>query len=148
MCRLPFGLLLVLVLAEVAAARIWTDSTGKYTLEADLIAYNDKTIVLQRPDHQLAQLRIEQLSQADREHLKSKEAGEATKQISGARQTWTLQSGLKIAGNVVGYARKDLVLQRRRGSIYVNDRVFENLPPIYQVMVPKIVAHFALLKHD
>src|SRR3954469_17178593 len=148
MSRLAFGLLVVLLIRNVAAARIWTDSTGKYTLEADLIAYNDKTVILERPDHQLGQVRIEQLSQADREYLKSKDANETAAKNTGGKQTWTLRNGLKVVGNVVGYARKDLVLQRRRGNIYVNDRVFDNLPPIYQIMIPKIVAHFEHFAHD
>src|SRR4051794_5214720 len=134
MRRLSFGLLFALLTANIAAARVWTDSSGKYTVEADLIAYNDKTVILERPDHQLGQVPIEQLSQADREYLKSKEASEAAQKVAGATQTWTLRNGLKIVGNVVGYARKELVLQRRRGSIYVNDRLFDNLPPIYQIM--------------
>src|SRR5689334_16661915 len=103
MSRLSLGFLLVLFSADCATARIWTDSTGKYTVDADLIAYDDKSVVLERPDHQLGQLRVDQLSQADREYLKSKEASEAAKKISGASQTWTLRNGIKIVGNVVGY---------------------------------------------
>jgi len=148
MSRLSSGLLIVLLFPYLAQARLWTDSTGKYTVEADLVAYNDKTVILQRPDHQLGQIRIEQLSPADRDYLKSKEATDATAKNAGGNQTWTLSSGLKLVGKVVGYARKELILQRRRESIYVNDRVFENLPPIYQGMIPKIVAHFEHLKHD
>src|SRR3954454_7514208 len=112
MSRLSFGLLFAFLTANIAVARVWTDSSGKYTVEADLIAYNDKTVILERPDHQLGQVPIAQLSQADREYLKSKEASEATRKVAGATQTWTLRNGLKIVGNVVGYARKELVLQR------------------------------------
>jgi hypothetical protein len=35
-----------------------------------------------------------------------------------------------------------MTLQRRRGRIYVNDRAFDNLPEIYQILLPKIVVHF------
>lgn len=40
------------------------------------------------------------------------------------------------------YAKKDITIQQRRGKIYVNDRLFDNLPEIYQRMLPKIVSHF------
>jgi hypothetical protein len=143
-----FALLIVLFLPSALSARVWTDSTGKYSIEANLIAFNESTVVLQREDHQLGQVPIDKLSQADRDYLKTKEAGDAVKKVSGAMQTWTLQGDLKLLGRVVGYAQKSLTVQRRRGNIYVNDRLFENLPQVYQVMIPKIVAHFAKLIHD
>jgi hypothetical protein len=57
-------------------------------------------------------------------------------------QKWTMASGLKVVGRVVGYARKDVTVQRRRGKIYVNDRTFDNLPAVYQKMLPKVVTYF------
>jgi hypothetical protein len=148
MKRSSLIIVLVLLIPSVVFARVWTDSTGKYSIEANLIAFNDSTVVLQREDHQLGQVPIDKLSQADRDYLKTKEAGDAVKKVSGAMQTWTLQGDLKLVGRVVGYAQKSLTVQRRRGNIYVNDRLFENLPQVYQVMIPKIVAHFAKLTHD
>jgi hypothetical protein len=47
-----------------------------------------------------------------------------------------------VTAKVVGYGRRDLTIQRRRGKIYVNDRVFDNLPEVYRRAVPKIVNHF------
>ncbi len=38
------------------------------------------------------------------------------------------------------YAARDVTLQRRRGRIYVNDRVLDNLPEFYQQLIPKFVA--------
>lgn len=131
-----------------AIARIWTDSTGKYTIEANLIAFNEKSVILQREDHQLGQIPIDKLSKADQDYLKGKEASDAVKKVSGAVQTWNLRSGEKLVGRVVGYERKQMIVQRRRGNIYVNDRLFDNLPKIYQIMVPKIVANDAHLVHD
>src|SRR5215475_14912523 len=92
----------VLFVASSASARVWTDSTGKYSIEANLIAFNDTTVILQRADHQLGQVPIDRLSQADRDYLKGKEAGDAVKKVSGAVQTWTLKTGEKIVGRVVG----------------------------------------------
>jgi hypothetical protein len=141
-------LFVFLLIPSIAAARVWTDSTGKYSIEANLIAFNESTVILQRPDHQLGRVPIEKLSQADRDYLKSKEASDAAKKVSGATQTWTLRTGEKLVGRVVGFAQKQITLQRRRGNIYVNDRLLDNLPKIYQVMVPKIVANDAKLVRD
>jgi hypothetical protein len=148
MKRIVFAFAVMLSFPQIAFTRVWTDASGRYSIEAELVAFNDTTVVLQRADHQLGQVAIEQLSQADREYLKSKEAGDAAKKISGAMQTWTLRNGQKVLGRVVGFARKQMTVQRRRGNIYVNDRLLDNLPQIYQAMVPKIVATNVKLVHD
>jgi hypothetical protein len=126
----------------IASGRIWTDSTGQYTTDANLVAFNDRMVILQRPDHELGALPIERLSEEDRAYLASKEAKETADKITGGIQTWTLRDGTQLLGRLVGFSLKDITLQRRRGKIYVNDRVFENLPEIYQLMLPQIVSHF------
>src|SRR5689334_15088240 len=118
----------VCAIPSPVGARVWTDSTGRYKIDANLVAFNDKTVILQRPDHELGQIPIEKLSQADRAFLKTKEAGEAVNKLSGAMQTWTLKDGTKIIGRVVGYAHKQFTVTLRGGNIFVNDRLFENLP--------------------
>jgi hypothetical protein len=135
-------LIALLLTSNPAIARVWSDATGQYKVEGDLIAFNDEQVVLQRADGDLGAVPIEKLSQADREYLASKEADEAARKTTGKVQTWTLRSGARVIGRVVDYARKEITLQRRRGKIYVNDRVFENLPEIYQRMLPRVVAHF------
>lgn len=133
---------LFLISALPSFARTWSDSTGKYKIDADLIGFNDKTAILQREDKQLGAIAIEKLSQADQEYLKSKEAEERANEVAGKKQIWTLRDGTKVPARVVDYARRDITVQRRRGKIYANDRQFENLPEIYQRMLPKVVAHF------
>jgi hypothetical protein len=133
---------LVLFSALPSFARTWTDSTGQYKIDADLVGYNDKTVILQREDKQLGAIEIAKLSQADQEFLKSKEAEERANEVAGKKQIWTLRDGTKVPGRIVDYARRDITVQRRRGKIYANDRQFENLPEIYQRMLPKVVAHF------
>jgi hypothetical protein len=136
-------LLLVAITSPIAAgAREWSDATGQYKLEADLIAFDDERVVLKRQDGELGAVEIKKLSEADREYLNSKDAEEEASEVTGEIQTWSLANGLKIRGRVVSYGRRDVTLQRRRGKIYVNDRQFENLPEIYQLMLPHIVANF------
>ncbi|MGE3244564.1 MAG: SHD1 domain-containing protein [Pirellulales bacterium] len=136
------GVLVSAATSSAAHARTWTDSTGKYTVDADLVAFNERHVVLQKADHQLISVPLDKLSDADRKFLQSEEANTAANAATGAMQTWTLANGLKVVGRVVDYARRDVTLQRRRGNIYVNDRRFDNLPEIYQKMIPFIVAHF------
>jgi hypothetical protein len=145
MKRIRIALILTLALSAAhsnSSARTWTDATGKYTIEADLIAFDDETVILQRADHELGAVAIEKLSQQDQEYLKSKEADETRGKLTKQEQTWMLRDGAKLVGRVVDFTQKDLTIQRRRGKIYVNDRLFSNLPEFYQLMIPKIVAHF------
>ena len=134
--------------ATSAAGRPWTDSTGNYQVEADLMGFSDAMVILQKENHALVGVPVAKLSKEDREYLRSKEAEEAAHRSADQLQTWTLRTGVKVIGKVVAYGRKEVALQRRRGKIYVNDRLFDNLPEVYQRMVPKIVAHFENAKID
>lgn len=129
-------------LASWAEGRTWTDSTGNYHVEAELVGFCDTMVVLKKENHQLVAVPLAKLSREDNAYLKSQEVSEYVRQSADATQTWTLPSGLKVIGRVVGYGRRDVTIQRRRGKIYVNDRLFKNLPEIYQKMVARIVAHF------
>lgn len=126
-------------------AREWTDPTGKYALEAELVAADDDTAVLQRADHDLVAIPIDQLSEEDRKYLASDEADAAEDKWTDALQTWKLRNGQEIVGRLVDYASRDLTIQRRRRRIYVNDRPLNNLPEFYRQLVPAIVAHFEKL---
>src|SRR5690606_35757712 len=56
------------------------------------------------------------------------------------------KNGWKVSGRVVAYGRREVTIQRRRGKVYVNDRLFDNLPDIYRRMLPRIVSHFENLE--
>jgi hypothetical protein len=53
----------------ISWARVWTDSTGHYSLDATLVTFNDRSVVLQREDHELVAIPIDQLSEKDRVFL-------------------------------------------------------------------------------
>jgi hypothetical protein len=134
----------LLWVADADAARKWSDATGKYTVEGDLIGANDTTVVIQKADKkkQLMALRISELSKADQEYLKSTEAADAASKSASGEQAWTMRNGLKVNARVVDYGRKDVTIQRRRSKVYVNDRVFDNLAGVQQTVVLRIVSHF------
>jgi hypothetical protein len=131
--------------ASAVRTRVWTDATGAFTMEAELIAFNDRSAVLQRADHELVAIPIQQLSEQDRKYLASDEGGKVASGWTDGQQTWTLRDGTKIVGRLVDYTSRDLTIQRRRRRIYVNDRAFDNLPEFYQQLVPAIVAHIEKL---
>jgi hypothetical protein len=136
------------LVASTATGREWSDSTGKYSVEAEMVAFNEQLVVLKKADHSLVAVPLTKLSAKDNEYLRSKEAADLSGQSAAQPQTWTMQSGLKVIGKVVDYGRRDMTIQRRRGRIYVNDRPLSNLPEVYRRMVPKIVAHFENIPLD
>lgn len=137
------SLVLALTAANAAAqAREWTDETGTYSIEAELFGFDDENIILQRDDGQLGMLKIDQLSAANREYLNSQEAGEINRKNIRSGQVWTTASGLNLSGRVVDYVRGEVTVQRRRGRMYVNDRVFDNLPEPYRKLLPEVIEYF------
>ena len=139
--RVLFGLLVSASFVSPAAAREWKDITGLYKLEADLIGFDNGMVILQRANKELGSCPIDKLSEEDREYLQSKEAKEIHSNNLETTQTWTMKSGLKVFGRIVDYDRRDVTVQRRRGKIYVNDKLYDNLPEVYQTMLQRIVAH-------
>ena len=122
--------------ANPTAARTWTDASGHYQIQADMIARDEEHVVLQREDKSLVSVEISQLSKEDQEFLGTDNAN------SVEASEWTLVNGLQIKANVVEYGRREVTIKRYRSRIYVNDRTFDNLPEVYQRMVPKIVSFF------
>ena len=130
-------------------SREWSDASGHYKFKAELIAYDDEHVVLQKENDELISIAIKDLSDADREYLKSAEAKEESDASAESATTFTMQSGLKVKGTVIEYGERELKIQRfHRGKVYVNDREFGNLPAIYQAMIPKIVSHFEKTEID
>lgn len=133
---------IIITIVNTAEARVWTDASGKYSFEAELIAFNDTDLVLQKPDKTLVAVDMEQLSEEDQKYVQSTEAAEAVDKRGAKQQVWTMRSGLEVIGKVVDYVRRDVTFSMSRGKIYINDQLFENLPDIYKRIVPLIAAHF------
>lgn len=142
MSKVLISFIVAAVFIDAALARTWTDASGKYSFEADLIAFNDTDLVLQKADKTLVAVDMEQLSAEDQKYVQSKEAAESVDKLHAKRQVWKMQSGLEVIGNVIDYVRKDVTFSMTRGRIYVNDQLFENLSGIQQRVVPLIAAHF------
>ncbi len=66
---LAVGLLLLAVWP--ALARKWTDNTGKYSVEAELVEVKGDKVVLKKSTGSVITMPIARLSKADREYLQS-----------------------------------------------------------------------------
>src|SRR5256885_1360485 len=65
------GLLGLLSLAE---GREWTDTTGKFKIEAELVAVRNGKVILEKPDGSVITVPLDKLSANDQAFLKAKEA--------------------------------------------------------------------------
>ncbi len=128
------------------AQKQWVDQSGKYAVTGDLLAFNDELIILRTSDGELISMAIEDLSEASRAFMRSEEAVSVLAEVG--LQKWTLRNGLQLVGQVVSHEARDVTLQRRRGSLYVNDRTVQNLPPEYRKLLPLIVGHIENLDFD
>jgi hypothetical protein len=137
--------------SQVASAHEWTDSTGQFKVVGDLIAMDEKEIVIKleksEKGKELLAFPIDKLSEEDKKFLASEELASRL-QSDGEKHSWTLRNGLTILGKVVAYGRRDVTVQRRRGKVYVNDRPMETLPEIYRRMIPRIVENFENKKFE
>ena len=67
---------LAVVGVEIAQARTWKDSTGKYTIEAEFAGVQDGTVQLKKPDGSVIAVPLRQLSKADQQYVASLSTGD------------------------------------------------------------------------
>ena len=137
--RASVGLAVVFTVAGTADARVWKDVTGLYTIDADLVGFDDDMVILQRENKELGSCPIDKLCKEDREYLKSKEALEIHNGHIDQTQTWTMSNGLKVVGKIVDYERDEVVIKQMDGKVVVNDKPFDGLPEIYQDILLRVV---------
>lgn len=133
------GLAVVFAAVAPANARIWKDATGHYTIDADLVGFDDDRVVLQRKNKELGSCPIDKLCKEDREYLKSKEALEIHTRNLDQTQTWAMSNGLKVVGRIVDYERDEIVIQQQKGKVFINDKPFDDLPVIYQDILLRVI---------
>lgn len=133
------GLAVLFAAAGTADARIWKDVTGLYTINADLVGFDDDMVILQRENKELGSCPINKLCKEDREYLKSKEALQIHNSHLEQIQTWTMTNGLKLVGRIVDYERDEVVIKQLDGKVVVNDKPFDSLPEIYQDILLRVI---------
>jgi len=142
--RLFAGCLLYFLMGlstAIASTRDWSDATGKYSVNATLVAQSETTVVLRRESGDLLEFPIERLSDSDREYLKQHARSAPQPDTDGVQQ-WTLKSGMKLRGKILDFHEHPVTIRRRLGHLYVNDKRFDRVPAAYRKIVVEIVAHF------
>jgi hypothetical protein len=122
-------------------AREWTDVSGKFSFEAELVSYSDQHVILKMPDERLVSVALDQLSDADRQFVAETRDKGVAEPAAKAQQSWNLANGQKLVGEVVEYGKRTVEIRRSRGKLYVNDRPFDQLPAIYQELVLRLISH-------
>ena len=71
MVRFVTGMLILAVCQSSALARKWTDSSGKYTVEAEYVDVKEGKVMLRKSDGTTIAIPLEKLCDADRQYLGS-----------------------------------------------------------------------------
>jgi len=124
-----------------AAARQWTDATGKYHQEAELVEFDGHLVVLKKAQGRLVAVPLNSLSAADQEYLKSKQAKDDISGAASKDRTWTLTDGKKFTGQVLKFGKKDITISRKLAKLYVNGKAYSELSEWRQFLVPQLVSH-------
>lgn len=140
-----FGTGLAIVMQLALQAREWTDASGHYKFDAEFVARNENSVVLEKSDKSMVIIDIADLSKEDKQYL---DKLEADGKDGEGKQKWTLANGKSVRASVVEYGSREVIVQRRRDRVHVNDRRLSNLPEFYQIVVPKIVSHFKKVEID
>ncbi len=143
------GFLLALIpsLHVIALGREWSDPTGHFRVDAELVGSSGDTAVLKKRNGGMLAVQIAQLKPEDQEFIAGKRIEDeakasATPESIGELQTWTSRDGFELRGRVVSFGSKQIEIKRTRGFISVNGTAFTNLNLFYQHIVPKVVAEF------
>ncbi len=123
-----------------AQAREWSTPGGHYKVDAEAVAFNDKTVVLKKTTGQLVAVELSELCDADQEYVKSKEAKDAYAKAVDQMQTWTAADGLKVRAKVLAYGRKDIVVNRQLGKVHINGLRFSKYDPLHQKLILRILS--------
>ena len=127
-------------------ARQWSDATGRFKVDADLLAVNEDVVVLKTKDARLIAVEIAQLSKTDQEFLKSEEAGASKLDAKDKDHVWRLRGDLKANGRIAGYFAQEMVVERRNAKLLVDGTPESELPEPLRSMLPAIVEHFETAK--
>ena len=119
---------ILLLAGSVAIGREWTDSTGKFKQEGDLVDFDGHLVVLKKGSGQLVALAVDKLSKKDQEFLASKPAKEEMKACSECKdRTWTMKNGTTVKGKVLKYGRRDVTITRKDSKLLANDIPWSDL---------------------
>ena len=107
--------------AAAASARQWTDRSGGYSVEAELVKVEDGRVHLRKPDGQIITVPRDRLSEVDQRYLKSWSPDAREKEPSPAPRKPASGAGANAAANRCSvpcreYACGSMALERNCGG--------------------------------
>ena len=132
------------LLSQQGWARVWTDTSGQFKVEADLVVADQSLVVLRTAKGNLLAVKISELSEADRSYLNAQETQDVIKKFDVVKDfpAFRLVDGTEVVGPVTGYGITPLVVYRKSGDVIVGETEYKKLIPIYREIIPEIVGHF------
>jgi hypothetical protein len=125
-------------------SRTWKAGKAAYSIKGELFAYNDTTVVIKRAgSEKLVAMETAELSEADQKFVaekREKDQRESAEARAEDWHTWTSAAGWQIRGRVLAYGRKDLVVDRKLGSVTINGKNFSTLDALHQKLVLAVLS--------
>lgn len=129
-------------------AREWTDASGEFKQEGDLVDFDGKLVILKKMNGHLVALPVSQLSEADRTYVQSQSAKEIVTKSAAEDRTWTFKDGTVVAGEVVAYGKKTVVIRRQGGKVQVNQRPLDSFADKQKQLILELVEYETKTKVD
>lgn len=108
------------VLSGTAHARVWTDTSGKFRIEAEFVELRDGKVTLRRPDASIVAVPLDKLSPADQALARQQAGGGPAAAGGGKSRTWTDSTGkFKIDAEFVELRDGKVTLKRTDGKTAV-----------------------------
>ena len=94
---LAIGLLLGLFAVATAESRTWKDTTGRFSIDAELIEHDDSQVVLKKPSGEEITVPLSKLSAADRAFIESLAKADLPSPVTlGRSQTYRVRLGMEM----------------------------------------------------
>ena len=98
--------------SAIAAGRTWTDHSGKFTIEAELVDIEGETVRLRRPSGDEFTIPLARLSAADQEYVRRQAAGAAAGDSSQATlDEIEFLAGSKLRGKIVARDEQTVTIE-------------------------------------
>jgi hypothetical protein len=138
--------LLIMLPLSLAEARTWSSKNGSFQIEGEAVIFNEELVVLKKPTGELVAIELADLSDADREFVKSKETKETQRKSADEIQTWTAKDGMQVRGRILSYGRRDVVVQRKFGFVHIDGKKFSTLDPLHQRLTLRVISELEKTK--